>query len=99
MPIGMMPDSTYQWQRCSVARNARLYIFSDGIYEICAASQTELTVQNHQTLLGLDGFTKLMTTLESQQKLSIDTLISAVQDFGGSRFDDDLSLLEVDFQI
>lgn len=99
MPIGMMPDSSYQWQRCSVARNARLYIFSDGIYEICEATPASLITPNHQTLLGLDGFTELMATLESQRKLSLDSLISAVSAFGGNRFEDDLSLLEVDFQI
>ena len=71
MPIGMMPDSTYQWQRCSVSRNSRLYIFSDGIYEICPAGQIP---PNHNSLLGLDGFVQLLTTLESQKNLSLDTL-------------------------
>ncbi|MEL6940241.1 MAG: SpoIIE family protein phosphatase [Cyanobacteria bacterium J06598_1] len=95
MPIGMMPDSTYQWQRCRVSRNSRLYIFSDGIYEICPANQATL---NHQTLLGLDGFTNLLTTLETQKILTLDTLIDEVSAFGGNQFEDDLSLLEVDFQ-
>ncbi|MGD1897571.1 MAG: SpoIIE family protein phosphatase [Phormidesmis sp.] len=99
MPIGMMPDSIYQWQRCSVSRNSRLYIFSDGIYEICPASSTALKQQAHQNLLGLDGFTDLLTALEAQQNLTLDTLIDEVSAFGGNQFEDDLSLLEVDFQI
>ncbi|MGB3670089.1 MAG: SpoIIE family protein phosphatase [Phormidesmis sp.] len=96
MPIGMMPDSVYQWQRCSVPRNSRLYIFSDGIYEICPANQASIT---HQTLLGLDGFTSLLATLEAQKKLSLDNLIDEIRIYGGSQFEDDLSLLEIDFQI
>ncbi|MGB7487007.1 MAG: SpoIIE family protein phosphatase, partial [Phormidesmis sp.] len=96
MPIGMMPDSVYQWQRCSVPRNSRLYIFSDGIYEICPANQASIT---HQTLLGLDGFTSLLATLEALKKLSLDNLIDEIRIYGGSQFEDDLSLLEIDFQI
>jgi len=96
MPIGMMPDSTYHWQRCNVSRNSRLYIFSDGIYEICPASPLP---NNHATLLGLDGFVSLLTTLESQRQLSLDTLIGEVSAFGGNQFEDDLSLLEIDFQV
>ncbi|MEO1389755.1 MAG: SpoIIE family protein phosphatase [Cyanobacteria bacterium J06634_6] len=99
MPIGMMPDSTYQWQRCSVSRNSRLYIFSDGIYEICPADQLQANRQtSHSALLGLDGFVRILTTLEAQKKLSLDTLINKVSAFGGHQFEDDLSLLEIDFQ-
>lgn len=99
MPIGMMPDSVYQWQRCSVTKNARLYIFSDGIYEIHAANPAHPTSLKYQTILGLDGFTELMSNLESEQNLSIDSLIGAVSRFGGNQFEDDLSLLEIDFRI
>ncbi len=94
MPIGMMPNTTYQWDRCHVADGSRLYIFSDGIYELQPAGQ-----KNDPTVpqLGLNGFTQLITTLESSQQLSLDTIIQKVSDFGGSHFDDDLSLLEIDF--
>ncbi|MEM9945956.1 MAG: SpoIIE family protein phosphatase [Cyanobacteria bacterium P01_D01_bin.36] len=96
MPIGMMPDSTYQWQRCSISRSSRLYIFSDGIYEICPASPHP---SNHETLLGLGGFVNLLATLESQRQLNLDKLIDEVSAFGGNQFEDDLSLLEIDFQV
>ena len=92
MPIGMMPNSTYQVQRTQVADHGRLYIFSDGIYEIQPAHRSLST-----PLLGLDGFVQLLMTLESRQQLSLDTLIEQVSAFGGNRFEDDLSLLEIDF--
>ncbi|MEO1622001.1 MAG: SpoIIE family protein phosphatase [Cyanobacteria bacterium J06632_3] len=97
MPIGMMPDSNYQWQRCNVAHNSRLYIFSDGIYEIPTVSDAENNEPD--TLLGLNGFVQLLTALESKGELSLDSLIHSVSSFSGNHFEDDLSLLEVDFQL
>ncbi|MGC1307637.1 MAG: SpoIIE family protein phosphatase [Phormidesmis sp.] len=94
MPIGMMPDTTYQWQRCTVDTGSRLYIFSDGIYEIHPANQAD---HPDSPLLGLDGFVQLLTTLEARQQLSPDTLIEQVSAFGGDHFEDDLSLLEINF--
>lgn len=96
MPIGMMPESQYQWQRCQVSHNSRLYIFSDGIYEIYPNQSLH---KAKDTLLGLDGFVDMLTTLESQKQLSLDSLIQSVTTFGGNQFEDDLSLLEIDFQI
>lgn len=92
MPIGMMPDTTYQPQRAQVADNSRLYIFSDGIYEIQPVGHS-----TSAPLLGLDGLVQLLMSLESRQQLSLDTLIQQVSAFGGNRFEDDLSLLEIDF--
>lgn len=92
MPIGMMPDTTYQRQHIQVADNSRLYIFSDGIYEIQPADR-----HASAPLLGLDGLVQLLIALESRQELSLDMLIQQVSAFGGNRFEDDLSLLEVDF--
>lgn len=96
MPIGMMPDTVYQRQSCSVADNSRLYIFSDGIYEIQPAGDT---ADSEAPLLGLDGFVQLLTRLEFHQQLSLDTLIQQVSAFGGSHFEDDLSLLEINFNV
>jgi len=44
LPIGMLPEVNYQWQRCQVAEGGRLYIFSDGIYEIQPANPEPQTV-------------------------------------------------------
>ncbi len=95
MPVGMMPDAVYQRQRCSIAPHSRLYIFSDGVYEIQPAGSTSYA---ESPLLGLDGFVQLLTRLESNHQLNLDTLIQQVSAFGGSRFEDDLSLLEINFK-
>ena len=95
LPIGMMADVTYQWQRCSVEKNSRLYIFSDGIYEIAPAASHS---QPAKELLGLDGFVQLLEHLEVNRQLSLETLVARVGAFCDRRFQDDLSLLEIVFR-
>lgn len=95
MPIGMMNDSIYRSETYTISIGSRLYIFSDGIYEIYP---TKPPIDSGKPQLGLTGLVTILTELETQQQLSISTLIERVSRFGGDRFDDDLSLLEVDFQ-
>ncbi|EDX86969.1 Stage II sporulation protein E [Synechococcus sp. PCC 7335] len=95
MPIGMMNDSIYRSEKCTILTGSRLYIFSDGIYEIYP---TKPPIDSVKPQLGLTGLVTILTELETQQQLTISTLIERVSRFGGDRFDDDLSLLEVDFQ-
>ena len=51
MPIGMMPDTSYTWKRCSIPDDSYLYIFSDGVYEV-----PETSVAETGDILGLDSF-------------------------------------------
>jgi sigma-B regulation protein RsbU (phosphoserine phosphatase) len=92
IPIGMLPDATYDWQRCVISEGSRLYIFSDGIYEI----PRHPNASDRSILLGIDGFAQL---LQQQPQVSLDDLIEhiialKVEDDGLS---DDLSLLEITF--
>ncbi len=104
MPIGMMPDALYQWERCLVAPGGRLYIFSDGIYEINPIQPQPVThlnadwnTQLDTSQLGLSGFVDLLTHLENHRQLNPDNIIQQVSHFGGNHFNDDLSLLEIAF--
>lgn len=85
MPVGMLPDVKYQWQRCHVPPNSRLYIFSDGIYEI---------MQADQPIMGLDTFVDILTAMKPEQ--NIDDILNEVKIRNQNQpFSDDLSLLEV----
>jgi len=95
MPIGMMLDSNYRSEICTIQKGSRLYVFSDGIYEIYP-SQSSVDSSNLQ--LGLTGLVSILADLEAQQQLTISALIDRVMDFGGDQFEDDLSLLEINFQ-
>jgi phosphoserine phosphatase RsbU/P len=98
MPIGMMPDAVYQWERCLVAPGGRLYIFSDGIYEIYPSPvNANSAIDLDAPQLGLNGFIDLLTHIETQRQLSLDSIIQQVSHFGGNHFHDDLSLLEIAF--
>ena len=87
VPIGILPEVTYTSDRQTIPANSRLYIFSDGIYE---AGQTNATSWN------LDAFIQMLVALDDQT--SLNAILKAVQRSSGvETFDDDLSLLQVDF--
>jgi sigma-B regulation protein RsbU (phosphoserine phosphatase) len=93
MPIGMMPDTTYTWKRCSIPDNSYLYIFSDGVYEV-----PETSVAETGEILGLDSFidhiVKCPRPGQLDQLISHATMPSIVV---GQDLSDDLSLLEINF--
>ncbi|MBE9079604.1 SpoIIE family protein phosphatase [Romeria aff. gracilis LEGE 07310] len=90
MPIGMMPESTYAWERCQIPPDSRLYLFSDGVYEV---------QQENQELLGLEGFIQLLRLAQADTYPSLDWLLQQIEvlRIRNTVFSDDLSLLEVNF--
>ena len=87
MPIGMMPETTFTWQRSDVPPGSSLYIFSDGIYEI---------QQIDKDMLGLDTFVELLTG--KPVNFTVDEVLDQVRALKAEEaFTDDLSLLKVTF--
>ena len=85
LPIGMLPDINYQWHRCHIPPRSRLYVFSDGVYEI---------QQMDNTIMGLDEFVEILSKHTPDR--TIDDILSKVNArTQNSTFSDDLSLLEV----
>ncbi len=85
LPIGMLPDTKYHWERCYIPPNSRLYLFSDGVYEI---------QQMDDSIMGLDDFIEILAHHTTDQ--GIDDILHQVNARTKSRtFSDDLSLLEV----
>lgn len=85
MPIGMLPDTRYTWQRCQVSPQSRLYLFSDGIYEV---------MQKDRTLLGLDAFVDLLSQAPGNH--TVDDIVQQVRGYNvDAAFGDDLSILEI----
>lgn len=86
-PIGMLTEATFVSDRQSIPKNSTLYIFSDGVYDV---SQTE------DQSWGLDEFTETLVKLETTANL--DEILTTIQQISGiETFDDDLSLLRVNF--
>jgi sigma-B regulation protein RsbU (phosphoserine phosphatase) len=85
LPIGMMPDIQYSWQRCYIPPASRLYLFSDGVYEI---------QQKNDVMMGLDEFLEILSRHTPDR--TIDDILREVHTRTQSRIhSDDLSLLEV----
>ncbi|MBT9310798.1 PP2C family protein-serine/threonine phosphatase [Leptothoe kymatousa] len=89
MPIGMMPDTTYTWKRCSIPDNSYLYIFSDGVYEV---PETEMSEPGE--IFGLDSF--IDHIVKCPRPGQLDQLISHAT-VPSVEVGDDLSLLEINF--
>jgi sigma-B regulation protein RsbU (phosphoserine phosphatase) len=89
MPVGMFPEAKYIDQLCSVEISSRLYIFSDGVYEI---------TQPDGTLWSLDGFIQLLLSLQHSADYQLEHILDYLVNLNSKEpFDDDLSILEVKF--
>lgn len=85
MPIGMMPNANYKWQRCQLPPNSTLYIFSDGLYEV---------LQKNQQYIGLDNFISFLG--DNNPDLSIDHIFeSVIHRQAKTVASDDMSLMMV----
>lgn len=108
MPVGMMPETRYVWQRCQIPVGSRLYIFSDGVYEVPmpalsapAANGTKTNStkasSSHGHLLGLEGFIQMLQ--HRPHPAPLDDVLTKIIRLRSreARLADDLSLLEIDF--
>jgi phosphoserine phosphatase RsbU/P len=88
LPIGMLTEATFVSDRQTVPKDSTLYIFSDGVYDV---SQTE-----YQTW-GLNEFVDVLVKLETT--INLDDVLTTLQQVSGiDTFEDDLSLLRVNFR-
>ncbi|NMF59175.1 SpoIIE family protein phosphatase [Pseudanabaena yagii] len=91
LPIGMMPDISYQEQVCEIDTNSRLYLFSDGVYEL---------PQEDGSIWGFNALIDTFIRIPSDRSSRIEYILSCVKEAANNRpFEDDLSLLEVEFNL
>jgi sigma-B regulation protein RsbU (phosphoserine phosphatase) len=89
MPVGMFPEANYVDDFCWVDRLSKLYIFSDGAYEI---------TRQDGSLWNLDGFIELLLSLQHTNDYQLESILNYLTDLNAKElFDDDLSILEVKF--
>ena len=91
--IGVVPDTKYQAQSIVVQPGSKLYLFSDGLYEIRGGQDDKL--------LGLDGIADFISQANhgNCSKTRLEQVLEQVHTYRGGEamFDDDVSLLEVAF--
>ncbi|MGB3404258.1 MAG: SpoIIE family protein phosphatase [Microcoleaceae cyanobacterium] len=90
MPVGMFLDAEYIDDSCYIEPASNLYIFSDGVYEIH---------QSDGLIFGLDAFVDLLVdSAPSSNGRQLDTVLEFVKLINsGHPFDDDFSLLKIQF--
>lgn len=89
MPVGMFLEAEYIDATHDIEEFSNLYIFSDGVYEI---------QQPENTMLGLDGFTEILTEYNHLESNTLEAVLNTVKKYNANNpFDDDFSLLKVSF--
>lgn len=89
LPIGMLSDTRFGYERCDIADPSTLYIFSDGAYEILLPDQTTW---------GLDAFIELLEVYCQSDRCHLDLILQHIRQLNTQEtFSDDLSLLQINF--
>ncbi|AFZ58646.1 SpoIIE family protein phosphatase [Anabaena cylindrica FACHB-243] len=89
MPIGAFAESEYQNAVCDIQASSKIYVFSDGVYEI---------EQPDGSLWNLNGFINLLTRYNQKNEMDLDDIIEGIKtETGNQLFTDDCSLLEISF--
>ncbi len=89
MPIGALPMAAFESGEASLPKDARLYVFSDGIYEIGRPDGG--TVE-------LEDFVRVLAEPERNRGEKIRETVAAMRAMQGrAEFDDDVALLQLHF--
>lgn len=89
VPVGMFPDTKYKNCFCDIEDSSTLYIFSDGLYEIHLPDGT---------VWGIDAFIELLKLSHHQKSDNLEQILNYLIGLNEKdSFDDDLSILELQF--
>ena len=89
LPIGFLPDAEYEDGYLDIAPGSKLYVFSDGAYEI---------LQPNGKIWGIDAFISSLTDFYQTNNSNLESVINHISNVNNNQqFDDDLSLLNINF--
>ena len=84
-----MPDITFESAEADLAPGSRLFVFSDGAYEI---------TRPDGSMLWFDEFQNLVESLAGHHDRPLDALVAALRTLrGDDQFEDDVSVMEILF--
>jgi len=87
--IGVDQSYQYEVKEVSVRPNSRIYLFSDGVYEI---------KQENNRMLGFREFLEILSIPPQQDISNVNNILLRIQGFTGvEHFEDDFTLLELRF--
>jgi sigma-B regulation protein RsbU (phosphoserine phosphatase) len=86
-PVGFLPDYPYVGEECTLAGPARLFLFSDGVYEI---------MRPDGTILEFEAFEEVLTRGVPEGVSELQDLLHFAQDVNGSEdLGDDFSIIKM----
>ena len=89
LPLGILPDDDFDDNYCDIEESSTLYIFSDGAYEIHKPDGR---------IWGSEAFIHLLTDFQKTHIYNLDQVLHEIQTLTSKdTFEDDLSLLKVNF--
>jgi sigma-B regulation protein RsbU (phosphoserine phosphatase) len=87
--VGGMSEATYEKKECLVGENDRLYIFSDGVYEV---------EKSDGSMWRFQEFTEFMNKVKTDGQSILEHLFHYAGNLGKSdNFEDDFTIVEVSF--
>ena len=88
--MGGKPDNIYQSDHQAIRGPSRLYVFSDGVYDITKADGS---------IWGFNDFLEFKARAFKADETNLDRLITHAQELASvDEFDDDFTILEITFQ-
>jgi phosphoserine phosphatase RsbU/P len=89
LPIGAFAEAEYQNAVCDIQPDSRLYVFSDGVYEV---------EKSNGTMWDLEGFINFLTLYNQSLKLNLESILEYLKTYTNIQsFTDDCSLIEIKF--
>ncbi len=86
-PVGILPDFAYECKECTLAGPARLFLFSDGAYEI---------MRPDGDIVEFEEFEEVLTRPVPEGSSELEELLRFVRDTHGSEeLDDDFSIIKM----
>jgi serine phosphatase RsbU (regulator of sigma subunit) len=86
-PVGLLPTARYDSKECTLVGPARLFLFSDGAFEI---------MRPDGTLLEFEAFEELLTRAIPDGATELDALLHFAREaHGSSTLDDDFSIIKM----
>jgi serine phosphatase RsbU (regulator of sigma subunit) len=86
-PVGMLPVASFHGEECGIERPARLYVFSDGVYEVSRPDGVMLESAAFETVLAAG---------ETAGRSELDQLLELARAFrGADTLEDDFSIVKM----
>jgi len=88
--VGFDPAMHYDSERFALPAGGRLYVYSDGVYEVSKPSGG---------MVGTEGFARVLAETSRDGPSRLDAVVNRIRELHGSdEFEDDVSLLELQFE-